>query len=483
MNGLVTKVCRLLSVLLLLSSQLLYAQNQLGNWYLFQPSSSSGKNIRFNGPGYAPTLGPSFIQKSSHSTYSSSNAYYSPAGDLVFYVISDNVGTYIYDKNNNVIKNDLYPIPGDSIPVSDTGEPGEISIIPIPNTCDRFHILIGHMIYEMKLGSVTSLWWPTVVYPHGAISYALDNLQSITVGGLGYISTGYIPYTGGANYPRKQSTSAITKLTNNKYTVYFPNGCNRMTEGIYKVDVDCSTYPATMSNYSLVATYANLGLSSMCSDNLVQDMELSPNQNYLAIAKGRELVVRNLLAGTNKFDTPANSDYLITGLEFNNTSNKLAIAGFFKSSTTLNSLYSWDHTINPHATVINNSVDYAYTQLELGRDGKVYGLASNKLGEVDFAGNTMNTAISLPFTVPFTTILGGVYPGYKMRTLPDQIDGYHYYQAVPGTSPGVVVSQSPLVLCGTGNVTLTASGAPVGYSYKWYEQHRYIFICRLWKHA
>jgi hypothetical protein len=185
----------------------------------------------------------------------------------------------------------------------------------------------------------------------------------------------------------------------------------------------------------------------------VSEADLSPNGQWLAVAGAytstSEYYLFNVLAGTvQNYRFPSGkANYNVTGVEFGPDSDFLYYTfsggGLYEQNVGNNS-------INP---VFLNSIEN--TQLELGKDGNLYGFGSNGfLNEIDRATGTATqlTVTSSPHN------MAGYY------VMPQQVDGEDDDNLVGNVAPELVdltINDSPLPVSNNGSLPLFYDCMPI----------------------
>lgn len=123
--------------------------------------------------------------------------------------------------------------------------------------------------------------------------------------------------------------------------------------------------------------------------------------------------------------------------------------------------------------IIANDADFKKGMIERGQDGNLYFHGGNRLGKLTNPDQPL-MAIFTDYAYTFTNPIAYCHydaldpndtPYKNIYSLPDQIDGFNYDNAVGNTSPLQITPTSPVTNCVGGNVTLNAGS---GYSaYIW----------------
>jgi hypothetical protein len=289
----------------------------------------------------------------------------------------------------------------------------EIGFVKFPGLCNEYDIVKGD----------------------GVSSYVYSNNTVYSTGSLGNVYHG------------------VSGQYSMAFAVDYPDGAAQEYK-IYFLD-------STAANFQLLSAVVDLGanvnqrtaLYTNTNDNSGNDyfseMELSiPNggTRYVAFAKGtsgssgNRLFIYNINTGYMKYIAFPGT-VLISGLEFSPSTDKLFFSTFasYSSGSIVNSCVGYVNMSDSSLNWINNTSDYKRSQLELGRDGKIYvhkSTADNKstgLASIDPSSNSINaSAVSFGLTsyVPLNLYERYYMVGqtgttsYNLFPLPDQVDGF-----------------------------------------------------------
>lgn len=394
---------------------------QIPNWYFFKPSSN-GSVIRFNpSPSLYSSSIPVFMDHTGInpiSNYYAVNTLFDDNGEALFYIVLTelNGGTsgYFYDKNGNILlEKDFF----DPYLFTNTVPSREIPIINLG--CGKHHAIVGNFIIEIDIKNNT---WSNLF----SSSNPLGNLNVFGMSGS----------------PDNITTALeIGSLNASTYKIYnlignYPGAGNR---SIRVVEINyLSNVVANTTDYN-ITTVTLPGSSTPISTNFtgsISELEVSPNNDYLAFAEDEYLLVFNLDGSGNinssspiyKYyfyqNTPSTKDYSIAGLEFTRNSNSLVFSRFDPQTTFTEEIAVWDFVSSSTPNFISGTANFVRSQIELGIDDKIYTSSSTHLAEVTTSGTLAVTDIIA------TSINFNHDPNnYQIRILPDQVSGHTY--AVP----------------------------------------------------
>ncbi len=405
-----------------LSSGLITAQTQLSHWPLFRPDTTDIE-IDFTKTPPASTFSyPLTLDKNDDTLiqYRAMNAFHDNNGDLVLYVVCDDVDTYIYNSQGKKLievgrfKNHLAGISS-----------SEIGIVPIPNSCFRgFHVLVGGQIFVADLNSDT-------------IYYGYNSPWRYSRG----VKLNSTTHTDTFDYPL-----AITNLTTEGYTVYsveanFTGATGRYVTkaevgfcqvgGLYKSpsinkgifrDITSTSAPASFIHLTGFHEY-------------ISEIEVAPDGSHLAFSDNSRIYILGIDAAGNHssyevadtFPNNALNEYRIGGLEFSQN-NELVYSYFDRNmGSSIGGVGVWDFLNSPNGNLISGTSDYGRSQIELGRDGKIYVTGPNALDVVDISSSSIvSTSILTAALTLNEPVMNRSGFDNSIRTLPDQIDGHDY---------------------------------------------------------
>lgn len=381
-----------------------FSQTQQINWYNFIPGSTSTTGVAFNGPPSAKLM-PS----NNFTNYRGYNAAFDDNGNMLFYVLTFDSQAKIYGSNGTLISNIVLPSSSTDV------EKGSKEIPIIKMACGfKYHIIIGSYIYEFDFIASTVLKLITVNGNSlmGSVNYAVGSVKIYN------------------------SVIAISTITDSKYNVYYlqankPGYTGRYIEhkvidptnlvlsDVVKSAVDFTLLPGTSATSQF--------------DGYVPVLEVSPTKNYIAFAEDKNILVYNLLndgkigsfKGLFEFETlSSTTDYKIAGLEFSADGSKLVFSRFnsLTGSVTSDAVGIINITASsPTISYISNSNDYARSEIELARDGNLYITSSSKLAKINLSSGSITNVLDVNYYVNSETNASS--RDYRIRTLPDQIDG------------------------------------------------------------
>ena len=414
------------------------AQAQLRGWsFLVKNGSSYAEaRVRFNGPGNAPSVSfvHPWLSPASPGNYKHYDTYYTG---------QEFKGLTLLDKKLKAT-------------TGDCEEPGvplgwEHQSMFFRQSCNDVGLLSGGKMYYAEMsdmcfntemtgsdftGLSNSAWTPTQnvkqrFYPFAA---RLTGLGTPTVTYY-YLEK---PFSG--NYQLKRKTY----------------------NGSFSSPTVLGTIPAGTASSFIVGEDKYPGVEAQ----YVGEMEMSPNGRYVAFsityrsfidfgtsARSRTIIYLydNTLGTFTQYSEPytvftsgtptGTLPFVVTGLEFNATSDRLyftfngaptttvptGAVGYFSSLS--------GGLLGTNLTFITNSLDYRSSHIELGLDNKLYlhHYDGSGLARIEESTSTITaSAISFaPYAVPLNHeyILDEVNPGivdYRIRTMPKQSDGYNY---------------------------------------------------------
>ncbi len=402
------------------------AQTQLGHWPLFQPGSAEIEIDFTVNPVTSISSGyPAATDKTGNplTQYRAMNAFHDNNGNLLFYVVCDDVDTYIYDASGSHF---TQPLSGKNhVPSTSSSE---IGIVPIPNTClSGFHVLVGGKIIVINLKDKEMEWMV------GSSTASYSSGIQLTGGGR----------PGGKDYPM-----AIGEIREGSYTVYTVEAYGPGITGRFVMRnditfctgrVDWFSQPGiTRSTFRDITQGPNFLVLTRFTD-YVSEMEVSPDRSHMAFSDDNHVFVLGMDAAGNRsgvekmLQFPHSSHAggntnRIGGIEFSADNQKLVFSYFDRATgSTAGGIGIWDFNNSTTATFIPNTIDYGRSQIELGRDTEIYVTGPSALDIVDVNVNAMVStgilASALTLNEPVATS-----PGFDnwIRTLPDQIDGYDY---------------------------------------------------------
>lgn len=346
------------------------------------------------------------------------NAMQDVNGNLLFFIVDG----FVFDKLGQYIGKicSLYSVFGTT----------EIMIVPDPNDCDKYY-LFADGIFDTH-SYTTSMWY-------SVLDLTPDNLNP------------------GPYYPTISSTMALTTNVKNYYNNI---AATKINNGSRFVFLDNSgrlyRYKLDANGLNLENTYVYSNASMLWDQGTRTEMELietlnNANQPVYKIAiafhaSGPKNVVYmaeldintgDVVSGTEEFKSYFRSstgqDALVHGLEFSPNGKTLYIT---HEKTTLYpsgiDYYILGSGTVPQSLNITTDADFQFSQIELGKDGKLYFATNNRLATLAQSNtpltsvwNNASLSISYNENYAYITNSGGFY-GTKTYLLPDQIDGMNY---------------------------------------------------------
>jgi hypothetical protein len=439
----------LLGIMVVLAASL-RAQTQQRNWPIFQPLDNminvrtSDVNISISNH-FPSVVFPDNLQRelwgSDYNTTSTTglighfatNSIYNENGQSILHVVS----SIINENPNNVngTRKDLllFDNEGKIIHTSNnidgfTWNCSYSNEIPIVNIgCNKFHIITGYYLSELNLNSNNNQ--PTF----GSQTY---NLITETYGKAGLT----IESTFRASY-------AVKKLSNGDYYLYmyYFNKPGHDNIGFKVFRFNSHTGLITKIQEEELFYSSQHSLNRVRGRHYLAEIEVSPDGTKIAYADANFVYVREILNDNTinfyeiydfvKFHDQVVGDinahpYEIAGLEFNATSQTLYYSVFHMSdnNAAINGIYRFNIGPNNHVVdIYPNSKSYGRSQIELARNGKLYIQSPNSIAAIndDLTVTDQLTGLTLPLTIRTHNI--SVFDN-RIRTLPDQIDGYNYDQ-------------------------------------------------------
>lgn len=347
------------------------------------------------------------------------NAMQDKDGNLLFFIVDgfvyDNLGRYIGDIDFS------YQAFGRT----------EILIVPDPSDCDKYYLFAEGIFLN---NSFTT----TVHY------IVLDLTPD-------YLSPGpYFPTLLGSSQPlmtnikNYYNTIAATKINNGGRFVFLENG-GRLYR--YKLDVN---------GLILENTYVYSNASMTWDQGIRAEMEIietlnNANQPVYKIAFAYhgsgpknivymaelDITTGSVISGTEEYKEyyeSGSQDPLVHGLEFSPDGKTLYIThektALYPSGI---DYYTLGSGSAPQSLNITTDADFQFSQIELGKDGKLYFATNNRLATLDQSNTPLlsiwnNSSLSISYNENYafiTTASTGAY-GTKTFILPDQIDGMDY---------------------------------------------------------
>jgi hypothetical protein len=420
----------------------LRAQTQQRNWLLFQANTPS-LNLNFetgeplfideNPTPLTPLSGRIICPLNSSDPFSigsyfCTNSIYTENNKRIASVISsslnDNCYTgniirkdvAIYDANNNYIytgsANDGFEWRGDYS--------NEVLIVNLD--CDRFHIITGYYIAELDISNSQ--------LDFGNTAYNLLN-EGYNKAGLNVSSL-------------FRSSFAVKKLLNGDYYLYMyyydkPNASGKI--GFKVFHYNSQTDQIIKIQEETLDIITNNPFNRAGGKNYLAEIELTHDGTKIAYADGNYIYVRNILSNNEidftttvnvtKFHDQTIGDvnawaYEVAGIEFDAVHEKLyySVYCMHNENAAINGVFAINLD-NGDVDIFANTKQYARSQIELGRDNKLYITSSNSIARINnnLTVSDVITNINIPLSIN-TYQLQNYSSG--IRTLPDQIDGLDY---------------------------------------------------------
>ncbi|MBL1233202.1 MAG: T9SS type A sorting domain-containing protein [Flavobacteriales bacterium] len=361
----------------------------------------------------------------------SHNAMQDKDGNLLFFIVDG----IIYDKNGYYMTTmDVW-----------SGS-GEILIVPDPTDCHLYHIFYDG-IAHVNLTSHPFYFLLDMNNPTGSSSVSLANFPGIVNGGNSFVKNWYNQYAAsqlradGSRYVfinkydmvhifkiDASGLSLITTYANanpNFPSNYSSSNANRSEMEVIEVISPITGSPA----YRLALSYPSSNVSLGIKSNTVLNADI-------------DFSTGNVISGSEEFTEYTyynNEEAHVHGLEFSQDGNLLYI--LHEPTTTYNAVIDI-HTVGTGNNIffpltISNPSDYQFSQMELGKDNKLYVVGENPSTGTRLATlsntNTPNpvnwnsNALAVGYNYVYSNYFGGVSNNLlKLYPLPDQIDGMDY---------------------------------------------------------
>lgn len=413
------------------------------NWFFFRPGNN-GAMVQFTpSPSLSTPTIPIFMDETNSfpiPNFYSVNAIHDDYGEPLFYIVLTdlNNGTsgYFYDKYGNVILEKttgnpylFSPVPAREIPI-------------INLDCGRHHAIVGNFVIEIDItGNTWSKIFPTsnplgILNVFGMLGSPNNETIALEIGSLN--STSYKIYNLIGNYPGGGSRSIrIVEIDYQNNTVV----------GSSDYNITTITLPGSSTPIATQFTGS------------ISELEVSPDNNYLAFAEEENLLIFNLDGSGNINTTspiykyyfyqnaPSNKDYSIAGIEFTRNCSSLVFSRFDPkiTPTFTEEIAVWDFVSSSTPNYISGTSNYVRSQIELGTDDKIYTSSATHLAEITTSG-TLSVTNILASSFDFNNDPGNG----QVRILPDQVSG-HTYQVTPFEVNSYDVTTSGSWTPGTGN--------------------------------
>ncbi|MDT8412523.1 MAG: T9SS type A sorting domain-containing protein [Vicingaceae bacterium] len=395
------------------------------------------------------------------------NAFQDINGEVAFFVVDDKV----YNKDgyafidNQLIDNNGFPYKGYS----------EIMIIPDPGNCNRYYIFTTFTLGDASAESTDSLESPEtqseIIPGYAILDLGLtDSNFPNMVGGLVQVTQGQyfntifdLPFSNNPNISsngtHSYASTELNPVTNERFIFTLTEGrILRYRLNAAGLTFDGEIASATISNFSWSASgivKAEMEVIKLANGNYRMALagDINPigstnlairsivifelNQNGIEIGNPEIIQYSSGGNGTplaNNFSTEVS----IHGLEFSPGGNYLYIN---RTKTTAFpatlEVYQIGSGLQPPNipslnTVGNTHEEFRYSQIELGKDGKLYFANSNNLATYSNPNNPFSSPSQWNNTaLPLTNynLVGSITsPSENLWSyiLPDQIDGMDY---------------------------------------------------------
>ncbi|MCZ2442556.1 MAG: T9SS type A sorting domain-containing protein [Flavobacteriales bacterium] len=346
------------------------------------------------------------------------NAMQDANGRLLFFIIDGKV----FDKDGYLIdemyNNSFGLIPGGQ----------EICIVPDPGNCQRYYIFsssqgnFARPFYSILDLSIPNIWTPGRL---GGLVYTNENTFNLS---------NILP---SSTWFRRRMGYAATKLRpDNSRLVFLHDGIDR----IYRLKITSSGL--IYDNYII-----NAGGSESQEQRAEVELVDLPNGNYrIACSSTNSNIGNNISHNIFYADLDANGNVIpgtdnlhyfyatgtnkanVFGLEFSPNGDYLYVTHKTNPQHPNPIEYIDVATNTAFALNVTNQNDFQFTQIELGKDGKIYFATNNRLATLSNP-NTPNPANWVNSAVPVSYYQTLDYAGpspVSSYTLPDQIDGMDY---------------------------------------------------------
>jgi len=378
--------------------------------------------------------------------YSASNGAFDENGNVLFTIkdsiITDKLGVAIGKLNSysQFISGTGYEY------YTTTGK--EISIVPVPGTCRDFYIIYTKYGATQWYEGVKLLYTKVTVSAAGIVTI-VPNFNGILVGSVGGSFMSIALSTSSSSNTR--FIYALGKYSLTKYTI----SSSGISAG--------SGYPGISTNYAKVLELNFNGDKLSWIESTGTNTAIIHIYNLSSFTDVK-LSISSIVGGEYfglEFSPDNNSLY------FSASSSTAALGGIYKVSTLT--------TAGPVTPTQIISGHYTNTELELGRDGFMYGidgLASDDwytkttgvLGKINLSTNLYSPLSNILISSAKTN-----GPWNKIYMLPDQIDGenYGYFFGTPQLTSVTTINGSAInptvplntYTCGAISLTNTASAA------------------------
>jgi hypothetical protein len=380
------------------------------------------------------------------SNYGVPNGAYDSNNNLLFYV----VGGYVYQPGNPKEIFFLTELADDIIG-------SEISIVPIPGTCDKYYIIYCK-------GTLALNQFRLVYKEVQATTTTVTSLTStpIIIGTSSSFGVAVSKVISGGGTTAKRFLYTMT------------------SGGINRFDITNTG----ITNQQNVVNTTTAGLSGAFNGSA--ELELSSAGDKLAWGRYSNAYVITLNASTGAYSGVNIPKTFITpgicGIEFDATGANLFVSA---GTATAGGIYksAWNAP-NQGIAVTTIAGDMYKSQLELAKNGWLYGVRKNTSGALELVG--INTATNAQTVTSLFLGTNLVYDTgfYDTYCLPDQVDGEDYNAALGSAvvTPTLVVINGALTTATCGNTlpnwyncqamtfgTSYSSGSPNAYMLEIYQ--------------
>jgi hypothetical protein len=418
------------------------AQTQQRNWMLFQPNAQL-LNVNFetgiplliddNPTPSTPFLGRIICPLNSSDPYSigsyySTNSIFTEKNKRIASIISSSLNDNCY--TGNIVRKDVAIYDAQSNYIY-TGSPNDgfewradysNEVVVVNIDCNRYHVITGYYIGELNISNSQLSF--------GNKAYNLLN-EGYNKAGLNVSSL-------------FRSSFAVKKQTNGDYYLYMyyfdkPNESGKI--GFKVFHYNSQTDEIIKIQEETMNIISNNPYNRAGGKNYLAEIELTHDGSKITYADGNYIYVRNILSNnqidfTNavnitKFHDQTIGDvnawaYEVAGLEFDAINDKLYYSVFcmHNENAPINGIYAINLN-DGGVDIYPNTKQYARSQIELGKDNKIYITSLSAISTVN--SNLTITDVITGINIPLS-INTYLLPSYSsgIRTLPDQIDGLDY---------------------------------------------------------
>lgn len=397
----------------------LQAQTQNNVWSLAPNYYNNDIGSPYNLP-QGPNNGLNYAGEQAESCH---NAMQDANGELLFFMVDDK----LYDKDGYLIDY----VAWHNIQVKGTSE---IVFIPDPVNCQKYYIIAaGRAVYDPSFTNKT----PFIAI----LDLSLTNVYSSSrFGALELFSSGTaakLPY-----YNQNENKDGFVYIAssnlrndNSRFVFVSSNlGINR-----YKIDNTGFNYdnyfiPYNIAGSESIGYRGEMELVEMSNGNYRISSIYPGNSVGSQVLYSAEMDNTGTLisSSTNIFDGSIGSEMSIRGLEYSPLGNILYVT---HNITTQHpnpiEFYDFNNpTMGFQALNVSNASDFQYTQIELGRNGKLYFATNDRLATLSNPNSPdtldwTNNAQSISYYANSEAISPAI-TGYLSYILPDQIDGMDY---------------------------------------------------------